>query len=191
MIGASEWQFFRLRPENFPTLRLAGAARLIPRLIRKNFFGYILQIVRGDVLSVRQRYSTLESLFTIPAGSFWSTHYRFGERAREEVKTLIGKGRAAELIVNSVIPVCFLHARVYGDIMLEEGASMLSEECPATGENCAISAIADQLIRGRFALDSAMLQQGALQLHKFYCTQNRCSECEVGKVVFRGRTSAT
>jgi uncharacterized protein DUF2851 len=191
MIGAGEWQFFRLRPENFPTLRLAGAARLIPRLIRKDFFGYMLQIVRSDVLAVRQRYAILENLLTVPAGPFWSTHYRFGERAGKGVKTLIGKGRAAEIIINSIIPICLLHARIYKDAMLEEGASMLSGECPPAIENGATSAIGNQLIKGRFALDSALLQQGALHLHKFYCTEERCSECEVGKVVFRGRTGLT
>ena len=191
MISAAEWQFFRLRPENFPTLRLAGAARLIPRLIRKGFFGYILQMVRGDVLSARQRYSILEDLFVVRADSFWSNHYRFGERARGELKTLIGKSRAAEIIVNSIVPVCHLHARVNKDTMLEEGTAMLSAECPPGGENSSTTAIAGQLVRRRFVLDSALLHQGALQLHKFYCMEERCSECEVGRVVFRGRTGST
>lgn len=189
-ISYAGWKFFRMRPENFPTLRLAGAARLLPRLIRKTFFKHIIQIVRGDVLAVRQKYLVLEGLFTVPADGIWTSHYRFGERANKPIKTLIGKGRAAEIIVNGVIPICLLYARIFGDTVLREGALVLFEECPPAIDNSATSLITDQLIKGRLSLDSALLQQGALQLHNFYCMEERCSECAVGKLVFNAPTGA-
>jgi hypothetical protein len=188
VLNGAELQFFRLRPENFPTLRLAGASRLIPKLIEKSFFKYTIQIVKSDVLGVGQKYAILEQLFTVPAGSFWSRHYRFGERARKEVKTLIGKGRAAEIIVNSVIPVCLLYARTFRDRILREGTLALLDHCPPAIGNRATTAIEEQLITGRIALDSAVLQQGALQLYNYYCLDERCGECAVGRVVFNGHT---
>ena len=185
-IASTDWQFFRLRPENFPTLRIAGAARLLPRLIRKNFFKRIIQIVRGDLLTVKQRYSILEGLFIVPADGFWAAHYLWGERAHKPVKTLIGRGRAGEIIVNVIVPICLLYARIFRDEMLRDGTLMLLRDCPPSIENNVTSAIADQLIKGRFALDTAFLQQGALQLHKMYCTEERCPECAVGTIVFKG-----
>jgi len=41
-----------------------------------------------------------------------------------------------------------------------------------------------QLLQGKLRADSAMVQQGLLQLYKFYCMEERCTECAVGKVVF-------
>lgn len=183
-----DWQFFRMRPENFPTLRLAGAARLLPALIRKNFFRHVIRVLGSSVLSTHERYSVLERLFLIPAGGYWKSHYRFGERAAAPIRTLIGKGRAAEIIVNAVVPVSLLYARTYRDGNLEQGALSLLEECPPDIQNRTTSLISDQLVRKRFALDTARLQQGGLQLYNRYCTVGRCGECEVGKIVFRAST---
>ncbi|TLY29597.1 MAG: DUF2851 family protein [Ignavibacteria bacterium] len=185
MLNAADWQFLRLRPENFPTIRLAGAARLVPKLVRKSFFKYAVQIIKGDILSVRERYVILESFLTIPSEGFWSAHYRFGEKAKKEVKTLIGASRAAEIILNALLPICLLYARLFKDGALRDGALAMIAECPPAGDYVVTGIIERQLIKKRFNLDSAMLHQGALQLYKFYCVEERCSECAVGKIVFK------
>jgi hypothetical protein len=185
MLNSADWQFLRLRPENFPTVRLAGAALLVPKLMRKSFFKYAVQIIKGNILSVRERYVILESFLTVHSEGFWSTHYRFGEKARKKVKTLIGAERAAEIILNAVLPICLLYARLFKDTALRDGAMAMVEECPPAGDYAATEIIERQLIKNRFKLDSAMLHQGTLQLYKFYCVEGRCSECAVGKIVFK------
>jgi hypothetical protein len=185
LIRSTEWQFFRMRPENFPTLRIAGAARLVSAFIRKNFFAHIVRIVGSSVLTPIQRYIALERLFIVGADGYWTSHYRFGEPASAPIKTLIGKGRAAEVIVNAVVPVSLLYARTFRDRNLEECVFALLEECPPEHPNHITTVISSQLVRKRFALDTARLQQGALQLYNRYCTAGRCGECEVGKIVFR------
>ncbi|MBI3364087.1 MAG: DUF2851 family protein [Ignavibacteriae bacterium] len=184
IVNEAEWQFFRLRPENFPTVRIAGAARLISRLFEKNFFKLIIQLIKHDARSVGEQYNALRELLVVPSNGFWSNHYRFGEPARLHLKTLIGKSRADEIILNAVIPVCMLYARIFKDKAVREGALKLYKCSPVLSENTITRTIVAQLLKGKLALDSAMLQQGALQLYKFYCVEERCTECAVGRKVF-------
>jgi hypothetical protein len=186
-LNESEWQFFRLRPENFPTVRIAGAAQIIPKLLSKNFFRTIVQSVK-DVGRKRQEvYRSLVAAFTVrEVAGFWSTHYTIDEESPARVSTLIGKNRATEIVLNVVIPICLLYARIFKDKEVRRGTLKVFSECPAASDNAITRRIDDQLLRGRLKLDSAMLQQGALQLYKRYCTEKRCGECAVGREVFGG-----
>ncbi|MBI4546612.1 MAG: DUF2851 family protein [Ignavibacteriae bacterium] len=184
VLNEAEWQFFRLRPENFPTVRLAGAARLIDKLLQKNSFKSIIQTVKDQNKKNREKFQTLESYFIISADRFWATHYNFGEQAKIKLTTLIGKARAHDIIVNVIIPICFLYARIFKDKEVRQGTLKIFEQCPSLSDNVVTRTIDKQLIKGKFKFESAILQQGALQLYKFYCVEERCSECAVGRVVF-------
>ena len=98
---------------------------------------------------------------------------------------MIGASRAAEIILNALLPICLLYARLFKDGALRDGALAMIAECPPAGDYVVTGIIERQLIKKRFNLDSAMLHQGALQLYKFYCVEERCSECAVGKIVFK------
>ncbi len=183
ILHEAEWQFFRLRPKNFPTIRLAGAARLIPQLLQKDFFKLIIRTMRADT-SGKKRFVSLESLFIVPAIGFWQHHYRFGEVAQRTVNTLIGKSRADDIVLNAVIPICLLYARIFKDKEVRQGTLAVFEECPPLSDNTVTRTIDKQLIKEKLKFDTAMLQQGALQLYKFYCVEERCKECSVGKEAF-------
>ena len=181
----ADWQFFRLRPENFPTVRLAGASLLIPKLLQTDFFKYIIRTIKNEALTHREQYTALQSLLIVPAEGFWSNHFRIGEKAKMSIKTLIGKNRADEIILNAVVPVALLYARVFKDKAVRKRTLKLYEQCAPLGKNSITTIMEDQLVREKFPLDSALLQQGALQLYKYYCVEERCAECAVGRVVFR------
>ncbi len=184
IINEAEWQFFRLRPENFPTIRIAGASRLLPRLLEENFFRLIVQLIKNDSLGVDEKYCKLRKLLIVPAEGFWENHFRFGERGGAPIRTLIGRSRADEIILNAFIPVCLLYARIFKEKKVREGVLTLYRSSPPMSENTITRIVQGQLIKERFALDSAMGQQGALQLYKFFCIDERCTECAVGRVVF-------
>ena len=184
ILNAADWQFFRLRPENFPTVRIAGAARLIVKFLQKNFFKSIIQTVKCGEQGSREKFLSLEYIFITHPDEFWMSHYRFGELAKHSLKTLVGKSRADEIVLNAVIPVCLLYARIFKDKDVRQSTLKVFEECPALSENVVTTTISGQLIKGKFKLDSAAFQQGALQLYKFYCVEERCKECAVGKKVF-------
>jgi uncharacterized coiled-coil protein SlyX len=183
-LNKSEWQFFRLRPDNFPTVRIAGASRLIQRLSQEVFFKSIIQITKDGERKRSQKFSDFEKMFIVPADGFWSTHYRFGELSSKIIPTLIGKSRADEIILNVVIPICLLYARIFKDKDVRQGTLKIFEQSPPLSDNTVIKIVDNQLIKGRLKLQSAMLQQGALQLYKFYCVENRCNDCSIGKTLF-------
>ncbi len=182
---AADWQFFRLRPENFPTLRTAGAARLLQRFHKMNFLKSIIHLIKNNELSIKQRIGSLEELFVVPTDSFWSQHYRFEEQSQQRIAVLIGKSRANDILLNVVIPLCLLYARLFKDKDVRRGALSVFEHCPSASSNSVTRMIDTQLIKEKFTFSSAMLQQGAIQLYKSFCSQERCSECAVGKTVFR------
>lgn len=180
----TEWKFFRLRPENFPTLRLAGAARLIAGFINKQFLKLLINALSDDVASSGITYKSIQDLFVVQADGFWETHYRFGERSAVRVQTLIGKSRADDIILNTIVPVALLYARIFKEPVLRRRIFRILNACPPSSSNTVLTTLETQLLHGKVKFDSAVLQQGALQLYKSYCLKERCDECTIGKIIF-------
>ncbi len=191
IMHAHDWKFFRLRPENFPTLRLAGAARLIVRISTSDFLKTIVHLLKEEHRPQVQ-YGLLRELFIVPADGFWMTHYRLGERSSTPIHALIGPSRADEIILNTIIPVILLYARIFRDSLLRRHVLALYESCTAGASTSITKMMVNQLVRDTVSLDRAMLHQGCYQLYKAYCLEDRCSECPVGNAVFsRPFSSAT
>jgi len=190
LINEGEWQFFRLRPENFPTVRLAGAARLIHRFTTTNFFKTIIQATKhkerlpAAAEQANDSAQTILNMFIVDADDFWSTHYRFGERAGTTLRALVGKSRATDIVINVVVPLCLLYARIFREKDVRWGTIDLLAHLSPLSSNTITRTMEEQLVKKKFKLDSAMLHQGVLQLYKFYCVEERCNECAVGKAVF-------
>ena len=180
----SEWQFFRLRPDNFPTVRIAGAATIVANMLKKRLLKSLVQILKRRELNSKEKYKEIVDLFTVNAQGFWEHHYRFGERAKKDLMKLIGTSRADEIVQNVVVPICFLYARIFKDKDVRKATLDMYENCLPASENSILRTIDEQLIKEKFKMKNAKLQQGALQLYKFYCVEEKCGECAVGKNVF-------
>jgi hypothetical protein len=184
LLNEAEWQFFRLRPENFPTRRIAGVASLIEQIVAGNVFKSIIQVIQTDSINNTEKLKKLFSFLTIKANGFWENHFTFAEPASKPMKLLVGKERAIELIINVIIPMALLYARIFKKSNVRKNALSLFENIKSSKSNSVLKIIDEQLVKNRFKLDSAALYQGAVQLYKFYCVEKRCLECEVGKIVF-------
>lgn len=184
ILQQSDWQFFRLRPENFPTLRLAGAARLLPRLLTGVIFRSIIQILKHEETKPGENVRRLQELFVVPADTFWMYHYRFDERATRPLTAIIGRNRANDIILNIILPLSLLYARIFKDREVRSGCLRIFEGFQPLSDNTITRTIDTQLINNRFEIEHAWQQQGALQLYKLYCVDERCGECAVGKIVF-------
>ncbi|TAK60251.1 MAG: DUF2851 family protein [Bacteroidetes bacterium] len=180
----SEWQFFRLRPENFPTVRIAGAAILIKRQLQQRLLKSLIRILKNDGLRIKEKYQELINLFEVNAEGYWSSHYRFGEQAKKPLTKLVGNARADEILQNVVVPICFLYARTFKDKDVRNATLDVFDHCLPSSDNSILRTMNEQLIKDKLKLKNAKLQQGALQLYKFYCAEEKCGECAVGKVVF-------
>lgn len=183
-MDATEWQFFRLRPQNFPTLRIAALARIAGRMIENPVLEYLLTTVKAPGIPPRERIKGIRNYFIIPAEGYWKNHYTFGKKASRNLTQLIGKSRVDEITINVIIPFLFLYARTYKDIELRSNTEELYSSLPAPAENNITRKIDTELLKGQRKRTDAPAYQGKIHLYKFYCREERCSECEIGKVVF-------
>lgn len=163
------WKFLRLRPANFPTLRIAEFARLIADSSR--LFTRIL-----DAESLHD----LEALLQVGVSDFWLDHFHFHEQSRRQHKAL-GTSFIHALVINAIVPLLFLYGRQQGREQYCEKALQLMEKIPAE-HNAVIRQWQAIGIHSGHAADT----QALLQLKNKYCDARRCLECHIGYEVLRG-----
>ncbi len=191
MLSEGDWLFFRLRPSNFPTARLAAISFLLPRLFGSDSFRALITTSKQDARSVRERISALHSLFSFQPDEFWRRHFLFKAKSRskknddnEGPKTAgiaLGAARINDLLVNTIVPVLLLYGRIFKESAISRHARAVLEALPASQENPVTEIMQQQLLKKKKTLSSAQLQQGAIQLFRFYCTHVRCTECAIGR----------
>jgi hypothetical protein len=130
---------------------------------------------------------SLRQLLSVQPIPYWTRHYRFDYPSLKPVHPL-GPERIDTAIANVIVPLALLYARIFKDRVAREGALRVFDSMPAAAPNAITRLMEKQLLRGRVELLSVSAQQGVIQLHKFYCCEERCAECDVGAVVFSGRS---
>lgn len=166
------WQFFRLRPANFPTLRIAQAARFVGPggLLRQDPLVALLDAARQP-----RPIDALFRVLRVQPGAFWETHFRL-EKATKPRKPALGKSRLRALLVNAVVPVLLLHAEQTGQPDLEAQVFALLTHLPP--EN-------DEVMRRFKALGTtpsdALAAQGLHQLYRTRCSEAHCLSCKIGQ----------
>ncbi|MBM2840091.1 MAG: hypothetical protein HW412_619 [Bacteroidetes bacterium] len=180
ILQPGDWQFFRLRPGNFPTARLASMCFLMHSLFADEGFRSIISVFKKEGLSTKQRTEHCHALFRFEPDEFWQHHYRF-EQPPSRQGIAIGSERINDLVLNCILPVVLLYARLFKDQVVRTNALVVLESLPAPQENHITRILQQQLLKTRARFDSAFSQQGGIQLYKFFCTPVRCSECEIGK----------
>jgi hypothetical protein len=181
-LRASDWQFFPTRPNNFPTLRISAASVLIGKILNDDLFRVIIQTLKSADDPERS-HRMLNRLLTVESDEFWKHHYDFDQPTRKTMVAL-GISRINELLVNTIIPIALLYARIFKDSQVREHALDFYESFPPLEDNTLTRLMQTQFLRNKLPLDRASRQQGLIQLYKFYCVEQRCPECEVGKIVF-------
>ncbi len=155
--------YLRMRPANFPTVRLAQLAMLIHRS------NHLFSSIRDT-----EKLEDLKELLTVTANDYWHYHYVPGEPADFNKKTL-GKQMIENIIINTVVPMLYAYGFVYSKSSFQERAIRWLEQVLA--EN---NAITKGFAREGLAINSAFDSQALIQLKNEYCNQKRCLECAVG-----------
>ena len=181
-LRTSDWQFFPTRPNNFPTLRISAANILIKKILNEDLFRSIIQTLKAADDPERS-HTMLTRLLEVESDHFWQFHYDFDQPTRKKMVAL-GVSRINELLINTVVPVALLYARTFKDSQVRERTLRVFENFPASEDNTLTRLMKRQLLRNKLPLDRASEQQGLIQLYKFYCSENRCGECEIGVAVF-------
>ena len=171
------WRFFRLRPANFPPLRIAQAVALFRpgRLMHRDPLGQLARAARaeGPVKALRA------ALYAKP-GAFWTTHVRL-EKTTKPRDPGIGTSRLDALIANAVVPVLLLHAEQTSDPALEAAVFDVLRRLPPEQ---------DEIMRRFTALGTkpgdAWTAQGLHQLYRTRCSEARCLTCAIGRFLLNG-----
>ena len=185
VVHEADWLFFRLRPSNFPTARLAAMCFLLPSLFGEQAFRQLISLFKGETLSARSRIQSLRTLFAFKPDDFWNHHYHFKGVAGKSGIT-IGPDRINDILTNAILPVVLLYARIFKDHTVRTNARGTLATIVPSQENSITRMMNEQLFKNRIRIASVIQQQGAIQLYKFYCSQNRCFECKIGQIVFPG-----
>jgi hypothetical protein len=159
-------KFFRLRPANYPTVRISQLARLY----QNN------PMLFGEVLLAKSR-TDIHQLFDVKAAKYWSTHHVFDKETDEREKILTSDFIDL-LIINCIVPIKFMHARFMGNDKMEELLDLMYELKPE--KNTIITGF-----KKLFKVENALQTQSLLQLKPNYCDVNKCLSCDIGVSLLR------
>jgi hypothetical protein len=177
-----EWNTERVRPTNSPARRLAAAARILARLLWEEggMLGPFMR-ARGDTPAALGKAWT--RLLTVPGDGYWATHSDFGRGLGEVVKSkeevaLVGASRAADGVVNILLPLMMALSDVKGEPKWAERALRVYEVYPKLDENRITKQMAEEALGPRKkAISTARRQQGLIHLYRLHCEARRCYEC--------------
>lgn len=162
------WKFLRLRPVNFPTIRLAQLCAIYHR--NPLPFGMLLEEVDPEKWA---------SFFSVNVSGYWKTHFHF-DRISVEADKRIGQEMTGLIIINTVIPFVYAFGQVHGKNELSHLAlEVFKSQSPET--NSIISRF------NYFGLEfaHAMQTQGALELKRNWCDRQRCLDCGIGQELLK------
>lgn len=162
-IQSHVWNFLRLRPSNFPSIRIAQLAWLI---CHKN----ALFSCSIDAETIDE----LRDLFSANTSPYWDNHYLF-DKASRFAKKQIGNTSIDLLIINTVIPFQFLYSKIHDDKDLMNKTFLLTDSIK--GE---VNAITNAFKDIGIVSTTAFRSQALIYLKKNYCEQKRCLQCAIG-----------
>ena len=154
--------FFKLRPDNFPTIRLSQLVGLICN--NQNLFSQLIEV---------NSYSQIKQLLKSETSEYWKSHYNFSKTSKTKSKVLTNQFIDL-IIINTIIPIKFCHAKNQGKLNVEELIALL-ESMPAE-KNSILNKFSEFNITTKTAFQS----QSLLELKNEYCNKNKCLNCAVG-----------
>jgi len=167
-IHTASWKMLRLRPANFPTIRLAQLASLIFKT--RHLFSKSL---------AAKNVKELENMFDLEVSTYWQTHYVF-DNATAKRKKKIGKSMIHLLIINTIAPFLFIYGKKNEEQSYQDQALMLLEQIPAE-QNKIISRWKELGL----APTSAYETQALLELKNNFCDRKACLSCTIGHQVLK------
>ncbi len=165
VVGSVE--FFKHRPDNFPTIRLAQLASLY--FHQKNLFSLVM-----NCSSINELYQ----VFNVGVSEYWETHYNFDRESSKKMKKL-SKSFVDLLVVNTIIPLQFAYARSRQKEITQDLID-LANSIPSER-----NVIIDKFKTFGIVSENVYESQALLQLKKEYCDLKKCLDCAVGHFILK------
>jgi hypothetical protein len=163
-----QWRFLRLRPANFPTIRLAQLASLLVK--NRNLFSRILESTT---------YKQLRNLLDVDQSEYWQQHYQLGKKSKAIVPGL-GESSVHNIIINTIAPMLVAYGQLHDEQVYINRAVDILQHLPA--ENNKI--IREWKTLG-YNVTSAFDSQGLIELYNSFCLKRRCLECSIGSSIIK------
>lgn len=160
--GVLPIQFFRLRPPNFPTIRLSQFANLYAT--EHQLFSKIIELNTPD---------DFYKLFKKGVTEFWKTHYTFAKVSKASRKQLT-KSFIDLLIINTVIPIKFSYAKAHGQ-SVDDDLFKIIKQIKMESNN-----VVNKFLNVKPIEKNALNSQALLELKQNYCDKNKCLQCAIG-----------
>ncbi|SDW84053.1 DUF2851 family protein [Flavobacterium degerlachei] len=155
-------QFFKHRPDNFPTIRLSQLASLY--YVEQNLFSKV-----NTINSIASVYS----LFKVGASEYWQEHYQF-DKLSPMKKKVLSKPFVDLIVINTIIPILFAFAKSQGKEIAENLIELINEIAPEK------NAIIEKFSAFGIKSTNAFETQSLLQLKNEYCNKSKCLDCAIG-----------
>jgi hypothetical protein len=166
-IPSGLWNLLRLRPINFPGIRLAQFCELL--FSCSDLFNELI---------LNENISNTQNIFSnINPHAYWQTHFQPGKSTRPHPAHL-GKDSINLLFINSIAPLLFSFGSFSGDEQLKSKALEILEDIPAESNH-----ITRQFCAYSFPLKSAIYSQALLELYSNFCKKKKCYSCPIGQYI--------
>lgn len=163
------WKFLRLRPPNFPTIRIAQLAQLFHK-------------IEGDLgkLLYARTIDEITNQLDCSASPYFDTHYRLSVISKINSKKHLGLSSIQNILINTVAPINFYYGQLNEKHEMVERALQLFREIPA--EHNQITKEWSKIgLKSKYAFDS----QSLIQLYNNYCDSKRCLDCAIGAKILK------
>jgi hypothetical protein len=160
--------FLRMRPGNFPTIRLAQLAMLIHS--STHLFSKMLET---------KNITEVKEWLQCTANDFWHYHYHFHVQSKFKKKRL-GESTISSIIINTIVPGLFAYGLYHNNEEHKNKALQWLEQLESE-TNSVISGFHALSINSKTAFDS----QALIELKNEYCAKKRCLECSVGNAILK------
>ncbi len=162
------WKFLRLRPSNFPTIRIAQFGSLIHKT--SGLFSKIIQA--GNV-------KELLELFRVSTSPYWENHYVFNKESEHKEKKL-GDQAIHYILINTVVPFLFVYGKIKNlDDFKEKSLEILDQIPPES------NSIVKKWEKLGIKAENAFYTQALLQLKNEYCKFRKCIQCRIGNKILK------
>ncbi|WP_299158982.1 DUF2851 family protein [uncultured Tenacibaculum sp.] len=166
-IANNQFQFFRMRPNNFPTVRIAQLVALFKK--HQNLFSKLMELNKKE---------DFYDLLFVEINDFWKEHYTFKTKSNKSSKKLT-KSFIDLLLVNTIIPLKFVYEQSRGELDSEEILKLIQQIKPE--KNSIISKFTELKVLSKSAFET----QALLELKNSFCENKRCLECAIGNSLLR------
>lgn len=158
----STFSYFRMRPSNFPTIRIAQLVSLFHE--HQNLFSKLMEIKL-----IKDYYE----FFNVKVNLFWKTHFTFDKTSKPSPKNLTNSF-VDLLLINTIIPLKFLYQKNKGEVDENEFLEVLKNIKPE--KNNIISKFDEIGVKATNSYETQTL----LELKNNYCAKKQCLQCAIG-----------